>query len=385
MHTIKEAYPIANTILKKHYLCDFCLGRLFSKKLNLSSNQLLGKKLKKNKSSSKKCYICKNLFDNLSSYLKLMLESCADYCFSSFVVGTKIKPSIIDRDDIIRSKFQLRGIDSVKTDLTHELSKQFAKKTKKKLDFLDPDITLTLDFKEGTCHVRSKEIFLQGRYTKTKRGFPQKQKPCENCSGKGCRVCDFHGIHEFDSVEGQLSKFFFEKFGGAKAKFTWIGGEDKDSLVLGSGRPFFVKIQNPKKRKPKFPKTLKTNFVNIQNCKIINNIPKTPLEFKSLIEIKVTTEKKILSSSLKNLKNKLKNPVVVYENSGRRSEKKIFNSKYKKNSENKFTLTIDVEGGFPVKRFVKGDDVVPGITQTMDDNCKCNNFDFLRIQMITNN
>lgn len=385
MYTIKEVYPIANDILKKHYLCDCCLGRLFSKKLNLSSNRLLGKKLKQNKSSPKKCYICKNLFDNLSSYMKLMLESCAGYGFSSFVIGAKIKPSIVDRDDIIRSKFQLRGIDSVKTDLTHELSKQFAKKTKKTFEYLNPDLTLTLDFKEGTCQVRSKEISLQGRYVKSKRGFSQKQKPCENCSGKGCRVCNYHGIAAYDSVEGQISKFLFDKFGGSKAKFTWIGGEDKSSLVFGSGRPFFVRLQNPRKRKVKLPKTFKTNFLDIQNCKVIPNIPKKSLEFKSLIEITISSENKIQSSHLKKLKNTLKNPAVIYENSGRRSEKKIFNSKYKKISENKFTLTIDVEGGFPVKRFVIGDNIVPGVSQILQDNCICEGFDFLRIQMITNN
>ena len=33
-------------IIKKYDLCDFCLGRLFSKQLRLSSNKLLGKKLK---------------------------------------------------------------------------------------------------------------------------------------------------------------------------------------------------------------------------------------------------------------------------------------------------------------------------------------------------
>jgi tRNA pseudouridine synthase 10 len=114
-------------------------------------------------------------------------------------------------------------------------------------------------------------------------------------------------------------------------------------------------------------------------------MPKMPLEFKSLIEIKITTQNKVLSSSLRKLKSKLKNPVIVFENSGRRSEKKIFNSKYKKIAENKFTLTIDVEGGFPVKRFVIGDNVVPGLSQTLNDNCICGDFDFLRIQMITNN
>lgn len=385
MHNIKEVSLIANKILKKHYLCDSCLGRLFSKKLNLSSNRLLGKKLKQKNSSSKKCYICKNMFDNLSPYLKLMLESCSAYGFSSFVVGAKIKPSIIDRDDVIRSKFQLRGIDSVKTDLTRELSKQFARKTKKKFDYLDPDITFTLDFKEGTCQVRSKQIFLQGRYSKTKRGFSQKQKSCENCSGKGCRMCNYHGLTEFDSVEGQISKFLFDKFGGTIARFTWIGGEDKSSLVLGSGRPFFVKIQNPLKRKAKLPKTFKTDFIDVHNCKIISSIPKNPLEFKSIIEIKLSTEKPIQTSTLQKLKNDLKNPIVIYENSGRRSEKKIFSTKYKKISKNKFILTLDVEGGFPVKRFVIGDDVVPGVSQSIGDNCKCEEFDFLKIEMITNN
>ena len=63
--------------------------------------------------------------------------------------------------------------------------------------------------------------------------------------------CDFHGISEFDSVEGIISKLFFKKFGGTTAKFTWIGGEDNSSLVLGNGRPFFVKIKNPFKRKIK--------------------------------------------------------------------------------------------------------------------------------------
>ena len=196
MSDIKEVSLLANQIIKKHYLCDSCLGRLFSKKLKLSSNRLLGKKLKKNIHTSKKCYVCKNLFDNLTPYLELMLESSSAYGFSSFVVGTMIKPSVVDRDDYLRSKYRLRGIDGVKTDLTHELSKQFAKKTKKILDFLNPDVTFTVNFKDKTCQLRSKQISLQGRYNKIKRGFSQKQKSCENCSGKGCRVCDFHGFTE---------------------------------------------------------------------------------------------------------------------------------------------------------------------------------------------
>lgn len=386
MSDVKDVYPIANQIINKHFLCDSCLGRLFSKKLKLSSNRLLGKKLKKkNFPSSKNCYICKNLFDNISTYLNLMLESSSKYSFSSFTVGAIIKPSVIDRDDYIRSKYHLKGIDSVKTDLTRELSKQFSKKTKKIFDFLDPDVTFTVNLKEKTCQLRSKQISLQGRYNKLTRGFSQKQKSCENCLGKGCGLCNFHGFTEKESVEAKISQFLFKKFGGTLAKFTWIGGEDKSSLVLGPGRPFFVRIQNPLKRKVRFPKSSKIDSVIINNCKLISDFPKKPLLFTSLIEMKISTEKEIRSSSLKQLKKLPQNSIVIYENSGKRTEKKIFNVRYKKNSKTKFTLIINAEGGLPIKRFVIGDNVVPGISQTIGNNCRCEEFDFLEIKMITNN
>jgi len=379
MSDYQKIIPIANQILKKYELCDNCLGRLFSKQLHLSSNKLLGKKLKKNLNSTQKCHICKNLFDNLNHFLKLMLDVSSNYSFSSFSVGAMIKPSIIDRDDYIRSKYKLKGIDSVKTDISKELRKLFSRKTKKIIDFLDPDVTFTVNLKDESCQMRSKSLSLSGRYIKTLRGIPQKQKSCENCSGKGCRICNFHGISEFDSIEGIISQFLFKKFGGSTAKFTWIGGEDKSSLVLGTGRPFFVKIKNPLKRNSKLT-SVTLDFLKITNLKIIPGSPKKPLKFNSSIELKISTEDKIDSKNLKKLKDLQKHPIVVYEKSGKRSEKKVFSVKYKKNSSNAFTLFITAEGGLPVKRFVNSDDVSPGISQILNTSCMCQEFDFLDIK-----
>ena len=382
MATIKEIIPIANQIIKDYDLCDNCLGRLFSKQMNLSSNKLLGKKLKTSvRQSSKKCFICNNLLDNLIPYLKLMLDTSSEYDFSSMIVGALIKPSIIDRDDYIRSKYKLRGIDSVKTAITKELGKQFTKKIKKTIDFLNPDLTFTINFKDESCQLRSKPILLHGRYTKSKRGLPQKQKSCVNCSGKGCRSCNLHGISEYDSVEGKISEFLFNTFGGTTAKFTWVGGEDKSSLVLGSGRPFFVKIQNPFKRYLSLPRKILSDSIVIYNCKIISDPPKTPIKFNSSIELKISTENEIQSTAMKNLQILLSEPVVVYEKSGKRSEKCISDLKYKKTSKNSFTLFIKAEGGLPVKRFVDGDDVTPGIRQIINDKCTCITFDFLEIDL----
>ena len=384
MSNYSTVLSISNEIIKKYNLCDYCLGRLFRKQLRLSSNKILGKKLKNGCESNHSCYICKNLFDNLDHFLKLMLDSSFDYKFNTFSIGTIIKPSIVDRDDALKSEFKLRGIDGVKYDITKELGKLFSKKTKKTANYIDPEIIFTVNLKEPSCNLRSKPIVISGRYTKSKRGYSQKQKSCDNCSGKGCRTCDFHGISEFNSVEGVISKLIFKKFGGTTTKFTWIGGEDKSSLVLGSGRPFIVKLQNPLKRKIKLSDYV-SDFISIFNLKIITDSPKTPLKFSSLVTIKISTDSKFDAKYLKKLKNLKNCSVLVSEKSGRSYEKKIFDINYKKTSDQIILVKMRVEGGLPIKRFVIGTDVTPNVSETIETNCIPDEFDFLEIIVNDNN
>ena len=384
MSNYSTVLSTSNEIIKKYNLCDYCLGRLFTKQLRLSSNKILGKKLKNGRESNHSCYICKNLFDNLDHFLKLMLDSSFDYKFRTFSIGTIIKPSIVDRDDALKSEFKLRGIDGIKSDITKELVKLFSKKTKKIANYIDPDIIFTVNLKEPSCNLRSKPIVISGRYTKSKRGYSQKQKSCDNCSGKGCRTCNFHGISEFNSVEGVISKLIFKKFGGTTTKFTWIGGEDKSSLVLGSGRPFIVKLQNPLKRKIKLS-DYASDFISIFNLKIIDDSPKTPLKFSSLATIKISTDSKFDAENLKKLKNLKNSPIIVSEKSGRSYEKKIFDINYKKTSDQIILVKIRVEGGLPIKRFVIGNDVTPNISETIGTHCIPEEFDFLEIIVNDNN
>lgn len=375
--------PIANQILKKYDLCDQCLGRLFAKQLHLSSNKLLGKKLNKKQNASK-CHICKDLFEHLNFYVKMMVDSSSKFSFATFSVGTILKPSIVDRDDAIRSQYKLRGIDSAKTDVTKQLAKLFSKHAKKVLDPLDSDVTFTVNTKDESCQLRSKAILLSGRYTKNNRNFPQKQKPCSNCSGKGCRVCNLHGISAFESVEGVISELLFKKVGGTTAKFTWVGGEDKSSLVLGTGRPFFVKLQNPQKRKIR-TLSKKSNSIAVMNLKIENKPPLQPIRFSSKIEIRISADSKISSVQLRKMKALSSFPVVVYEKSGKRTEKRITSVSYRKLSDQKFKLVIDADGGLPIKRFVNGDDVVPSISSILKVNCLATEFDFFDVKMDDNN
>ena len=294
----------SKSILKEYDLCDNCLGRFFISSAHLSSERMLGNKIRKliNSRAVTKCYICKNLFSNSDLYVKMMQNASMEYEFSTFVVGAILKQSIIERDDKLRSKFHLHGVDGIKTAVTRELGKKFVKKTKKRIDHLLPDIIFTINFRTEQCDVKTKPIFLYGRYIKNKRGLPQKEESCQDCKGKGCIFCDNHGIVSFDSVEGKISQFLYEKFETNQVKFTWIGGEDKTSLVMGNGRPFFAKLLSPKKRNVRLTKKSNLDEIMIHALRKIDHIPNGSIHFKSKINMRVSTKNNISSKKLKKLK-----------------------------------------------------------------------------------
>ena len=295
---------LSKSILKEYDLCDNCLGRFFISSTNLSSGKILGNKIRKSVNSRvvTKCYICKNLFSNMIHYTKMIHDVSIEYEFSTFVVGAILKQSIIERDDKLRSKFHLRGVDGIKTAVTKELGIKFARKTKTRIDHLSPDITFTINFRSGRCNVKSRSIFLYGRYSKGKRGLPQKEESCQDCKGKGCIFCNNHGIVSFDSIEGKIAQFLYEKFETDQVKFTWIGGEDRASLVVGNGRPFFAKLLSPKKRNVRLAKKSHLGEIMILGLRKIDHIPDGSIHFKSKVKLLVATKNKISSKKLKKLK-----------------------------------------------------------------------------------
>jgi len=374
----------AKIILNEYDLCNNCTGRLFAKKMGLSSNQLLGEKIKNrlNFKSSKTCYICKEIHSNLQLIVDIMLKQSFDYEFFTFVLGAILKPSIIDRDDLIRSKFKLQGIDSVKTSITKELSKKFAMKTKKKMDFLYPDLTLTYNFKNDSCELQTRTLILSGRYVKKNRGLPQKQAPCINCNGKGCLQCNNHGFSNFTSVEGKIAKFLFEKFSSTRIKISWVGGEDKNSLVLGNGRPFFAKLYNPKKRAVRLQKKYVLDELEIHNLKIISKIPKKVISFRSTIKLSILTEQKLKQKSLEPLKTLKKTSIEIFEKPNKRTQKSIYRIKFKKSSPKSFLVWITADGGLPIKRFVEGNNVKPNLSELLGNKCRCKQFDFHNVDLL---
>ena len=386
-------------ILKECDLCDNCLGRFFINSAHLSSGKRLGNKIRNsiNSRAATKCYVCKNLFSNADLYVRMMQNASIGYEFSTFTVGAILKQSIIERDDRLRSKFHLRGVDGIKTAVTRELGKKFVRKTKKRIDHLSPDVTFTINFRTEQCNVKTKPTFLYGRYIKDKRGLPQKGESCKDCKGKGCIFCNNHGIVSFDSVEGKISQLLYEKFETKQVKFTWIGGEDKTSLVMGDGRPFFAKLLSPKKRNVRLVKKSNLGEIMVHALRTIDVIPNGSIRFKSKIKMWVSTKDNISSKKLKKLKRLVAVPIetvpIVREaldyftsSTKKQHKREIHKLKYKKISLQSFTVEIEVDGGITIKRLVDGIPflgfrIIPNITSLLGTQCSCEKFDVNQIYL----
>jgi len=389
----------SKSILKECDLCDNCLGRFFINSTHLSSGKRLGNKIRNsiNSRAVTKCYICKNLLSNADLYVKMMQNASMGYEFSTFTVGAILKQSIIERDDKLRSKFHLHGVDGIKTAVTRELGKKFARKTRTRIDHLLPDIIFTINFRTEQCDVKTKPIFLYGRYIKDKRGLPQKGESCKDCKGKGCIFCNNHGIVSFDSVEGKISQLLYEKFETKQVKFTWIGGEDKTSLVMGDGRPFFAKLLSPKKRNVRLVKKSNLGEIMVHALRTIDVIPNGSIRFKSKIKMWVSTKDNISSKKLKKLKQLVAVPIetvpIVREaldyftgSTKKQHKREIHKLKYKKISLQSFTVEIEVDGGITIKRLVDGIPflgfrIIPNITSLLGTQCSCEKFDVNQIYL----
>ena len=93
-----KSYSITiSKILKNYNLCENCTGRLISKLVGKPSSKSLGKKylIKYKKTSTTKCYICKNLFENLDFMLSNIYEKSDDVDFKTFNLGIILKNSFL--------------------------------------------------------------------------------------------------------------------------------------------------------------------------------------------------------------------------------------------------------------------------------------------------
>ena len=378
---MKSQSDTVSKILKNYDLCEYCTGRIISKIVGKPPSKFLGKKyLKKlGKSDHKTCYICKNIFDSLELVLSNIFEKSSHFDFKTFHLGITLKPSFLERDDYLKSKFKIKGIENIKFGIAKELAKKISRRTNSKRITDDPDLFIQANFKDESCILRAKPMFVYGRYNKKIRKLPQKQGLCRSCNGIGCHNCDFKGIENLQSIEGKISNLFIKKFDCNQVKINWIGGEDQSSLVLGKGRPFFAKILNPKRRNRILRKTSDLEGVYLSELQKLSIQPKGSIPFKSEVSITIDTKKPISSNQLKKLKILENAEIQDFSRDKRRIKKRIYKVGYKKLGKTSFILDLFADGGISIKSLIQQSDLVPNVSELLENQCECKKFDFKNI------
>lgn len=361
-----------SALLKEYSLCRHCLAR----QAGISKKQ------------AGKCYICRGLFDDLNSLAGKVLAAAKPYQYETFLIGATLPTQLYEREDALRARLKIRGRESIKNQLTRELGMKVTKMSKKKVDYHRPDVTVNLVINrdgEVEATARSRPLAVEGRYTKKERGLSQKQDKCAMCLGKGCNLCDGTGLAGLDSVEGIIAKHLMEATGGQAPKFSWIGSEDKESLVLGKGRPFYAKISDPKVRRPKMK--FKQSGVEAKIVSVLDDDePDTQARFTVRTRIAAKCERAVTAQDVKQLRS-LAGAQVKFENRSKLAAKKIHSVQAKqKTGDSELELVLTADGGLPIKQFVGGEQYMePNVSKLLGAKCECVTFDILAVTFLFDN
>jgi tRNA pseudouridine synthase 10 len=238
------------SILRQNRLCVWCLGRQYASSQSEIEEAGLKAAARLGIVPSENCKLCGNAFKRKGEIENKVIREIGQIEFSTFQVGVTLSNDSVEREDEMRSRLRLSSGISLKKGLTIMFRRELAERLRKKPSLRNPEMTVKIGLPEGSVHVECKPVTIYVEYLKLERKVPVKAAPCHDCRGVGCETCGGTGIEREDgSVEAVLTDTFLEAFQGRKVKISWSGIEDESSLLLGNGRPAYVEVTSPTRRR----------------------------------------------------------------------------------------------------------------------------------------
>ena len=315
-----------------------------------------------------------------------IMEKLREYDYETFLIGASVPHTILDKDDELRSRFKIKGRDSMKSQITKMLSQKVALQTGKSVNYSKPDLTILVSMSDQEITISLRSVWLSGKYVKLKRGLPQRSSICGICNGLGCAECSYRG-RSLDSVQGRITDFLTKAFEAESCNFVWLGSEDENSLVKAPGRPFYVEVVKPKKRfamkdklgnssRSKHRKTIifRSKEIQVRELELlerrITDVPQFEITAKIFLRKKsgapaldpVTME--TVETNFEDI-----NAAVRLSRKFRTVQKEIHSIRcHPIDNGERLELKIDCDGGIPLKKLVSGQDdtVTPNLRHYFD-------------------
>ena len=248
-------------------VCDACLGRLAADRSFGLSNAERGTGLRVSLALARDddydpvdvagCWVCEGRCGEFDAWADRAVDAVEDVEFASYNVGTRPPPLIEENELLLREEV---GLDEdagepFKSEFNREVGKRIGRRTGTEVSFDRPDVQFTIDLAADELDAKINSTFVYGRYRKLERDIPQTEWPCRECHGSGrqgrepCDHCGGSGYLYDDSVEGYTAPIVEDVMDGTEATFHGAGREDVDALMLGTGRPFVVEVEEPRRRR----------------------------------------------------------------------------------------------------------------------------------------
>jgi tRNA pseudouridine synthase 10 len=411
-------------LMKKGYVCDYCLGRAFGNLLTGKSNKERGEAIRqvlaivfdsgenldidlsnfhginlrnrKVEVEKKSCYFCNGTFEKIEEIADRIIEKLKEYEFDTFLIGTKLSSELLQKEEEMIEEVGAEFYESLKSTLNREIGKIVEKKTGKKADRNYPDITILFDLEKNTISLQVKSLFVYGEYQKLSRSIPQATWYCPYCKGKGCEKCKGTGLLYPTSVQMIIEKPLLKATKGKKSKIHAEGREDIDARCL-AWRPFVIEIVKPKIRKIDLKdiekKINKSKKVKVRNLKIIEDGKQLIRKLKTERSEKtyraiVIFEKPIDKEKFKELKQLngaiifQKTPTrVLARRSDRERKRKVIKISYRLINKRTLELIIRASAGLYIKELITGDNgrTKPNISEILNNTPKKILLDVIKI------
>ncbi|MDX1372387.1 MAG: hypothetical protein R3321_07945, partial [Nitrososphaeraceae archaeon] len=328
-----------------------------------------------------KCFICRGLFALINKIVKDIVYITTienKYEFHSYFLGSSIPAFLFDNEDHFRSVFKIRGSENIKSAFNKEIRIICKKNLKKLLQPIKPDLMINLsilDNFEILIDLKPRSYYLIGRYTK-KKLMIQNIKNFDSNKTESKGYPKAYSNHKI-SLETIVKKKLLEVTASKDIKFTWIGGEDPNSMVLGKGRFFIAEIISPQKRRITSNQVFKEDGLIFRIEEKRDSIKKFNINYISKIRAYVQTMSPITSQKLLSLRQ-LDNSVITHRNKSNIVQKKIYKISGKKLDEHHFVVTFLADGGLFIKQFIEKQMYSSqSVVSYMDNNYTCIKFDIL--------
>jgi tRNA pseudouridine synthase 10 len=257
----------ARAVEREGPICDACLGRPFADRSFGLANAERGRSLRiavaladdePYEPPTEQCWVCEGLCEEFDAWADRVVAAIGDVDFDTYQVGTRPPPLVEENEAMLRD---LAGLEedageAFNSEFNREVGKRVGRETGAEVDFTRPDVQVTVDLAAQDVDVHVNSAFVYGRYRKLERGIPQTEWPCRECNGSGtragepCIYCDGTGYQYPESVEQLTTPPVIEAMDGESATFHGAGREDIDARMLGTGRPFVIEVEAPRRRSP---------------------------------------------------------------------------------------------------------------------------------------